>query len=268
MAKLGPLGDIGRKWSWAPKDDSLQRPDDDEQDRAHIPIRRDNHAGDDTTSDSVVSSTAGRRLSKTRRHIEARKEVRRQRRNLKESGDYLGVQGVNPETGQLDVLTPTESDRSSTSQDTLQKLNILRNTFRSSRHSYRTPVSQGNKEVEQGSLGGQKNKLRGLEGSPNELKDASRTVRWRRHTKQWSSAQEPDLSPIVQSQVSSIDSAGKSRLGVSVADIALTLLSRPAVPVHRHYPRCRLQYYQAHRLGISHAKCTFGYSRGLGTGNQ
>ena len=43
------------------------------------------------------------------------KDLRRQRRGLKESGDYLGVQGVNPETGKLDVVTPTTATTASNS---------------------------------------------------------------------------------------------------------------------------------------------------------
>ncbi len=219
MDDLGALGDIGRKWSWVPLDDSLQQPDHG-QDMHHLVGRKDNHAAGDTTSDSVASSTVGRRLSKTRRLIEAKKEARRQRRNLKESGDYLGVQGANPETGQLDTITPTESDRSSTSQETLQKLNILRSTLRSSRHSYKTPGAQGEKAAKQDAPEGRKYKPRNLEGNTQKIKDAGKAVRWRRHTKQWSSAQEPDLSPIVQSRVSSIASPGKSRLDVRAADIS------------------------------------------------
>lgn len=36
-----------------------------------------------------------------------RHDKRQQRRSLKESGDYLGVQGINPSTGEMDVLTPS-----------------------------------------------------------------------------------------------------------------------------------------------------------------
>ena len=39
----------------------------------------------------------------------AKEEARRRRRNLKQSGDFLGVTGVNPFTGEMDVITPTSS---------------------------------------------------------------------------------------------------------------------------------------------------------------
>jgi hypothetical protein len=38
--------------------------------------------------------------------------VRMHRRQLKESGDWLGVQGANPDTGEFDNLTPTTSSGS------------------------------------------------------------------------------------------------------------------------------------------------------------
>lgn len=41
------------------------------------------------------------------------RERRRRRRSLKESGDYLGVQGINPRTGEMDVVTPSTSTTSS-----------------------------------------------------------------------------------------------------------------------------------------------------------
>ncbi|KAK4130013.1 hypothetical protein BT67DRAFT_248475 [Trichocladium antarcticum] len=42
----------------------------------------------------------------------AKRELRRQRRSLKKSGDFLGVTGVNPYTGELDVITPPTSSSS------------------------------------------------------------------------------------------------------------------------------------------------------------
>lgn len=63
-----------------------------------------------STSESYAISVIERRLAQTRQAIEARKEARRQRRDLKESGDYLGVQGINPATGQLDMITPNGSE--------------------------------------------------------------------------------------------------------------------------------------------------------------
>lgn len=41
--------------------------------------------------------------------LQAREQVRLERRTLKESGDWLGVQGADPWTGEMDVLTPTNT---------------------------------------------------------------------------------------------------------------------------------------------------------------
>lgn len=138
-------------------------------------------------SAAELVSTVDRRLAQTRQVIEAKKEARRQRRNLKESGDYLGVQGVNPETGQLDVVTPSDSERSSTSQETQQKVSVLLGALRDARHSYKHAKTQGNEAS--GTV---------LESDTTKVQRLGQHVTWRQ-TRQWSSAQEPELSPVVQS---------------------------------------------------------------------
>ncbi|EGS21191.1 uncharacterized protein CTHT_0030350 [Thermochaetoides thermophila DSM 1495] len=47
-----------------------------------------------------------------RAYLEAKRQARRQRRSLRESGDFLGVTGVNPETGEPDIITPPTSSSS------------------------------------------------------------------------------------------------------------------------------------------------------------
>ncbi|RDA95243.1 hypothetical protein CP533_1824 [Ophiocordyceps camponoti-saundersi (nom. inval.)] len=130
------------------------------------------------------------------RTMEEKKEARRQRRTLKESGDYLGVQGINPATGQLDIMTPTDSDGSSEKQ---QKLNILQAALRDARQSYRNVKAQSEREARR-ILDSEARKLRRLEKEKQKLQNLSQRVRWQRQTKQWSSAQEPELSPIVGSR--------------------------------------------------------------------
>ncbi|RCI08543.1 hypothetical protein L249_8922 [Ophiocordyceps polyrhachis-furcata BCC 54312] len=143
-----------------------------------------------------------------KRHVqtmEERREARRQRRTLKESGDYLGVQGINPATGQLDIMTPTDSDGSSEKQ---QKLNVLRAALRDARQSYRDVKAQSEREARR-ILDSEARKLRRLEKEKQKLQKLSQRVRWQRQTKQWSSAQEPELSPIVGSRRGSSAQAGR-----------------------------------------------------------
>lgn len=116
---------------------------------------------------------------------------RRQRRSLKESGDYLGVQGVNPLTGKPDHITPFSSDeRSALSVDTKHGHIHIPRDF--------TPrnASGGGKLV--GDIQGQNS------GCPGEIKTV---VSSPKHDKQedrsqWPSVQEPNLSPVVQSSIS------------------------------------------------------------------
>ncbi|TWU72863.1 hypothetical protein ED733_003424 [Metarhizium rileyi] len=188
-----------RKWSWAPGDDTARRRTDvSHNESKQGPLRVDQKRATDA---SIGCSRPQSQCSADLQSIEAKKESRRLRRNLKESGDYLGVQGYNPETGRLDVVTPTDSDRSSLSQETQRKLLVLRNTLRDARHSYKSTKEKSEEEAKKILLKNGKETLRRLDQERTAVKDISKTVKWKRHTRQWSSAQEPDLSPIAQSTI-------------------------------------------------------------------
>ncbi|KAM4056639.1 hypothetical protein HRG_003508 [Hirsutella rhossiliensis] len=198
-ACMSSNADPERTWSWAPMDETeLCQP----QRAPTSQQARPDKVTAATPSEAHAVSTIERRLAQTRQAIEARKEARRQRRDLKESGDYLGVQGINPATGQLDMITPTDSEGNSTSPETQQKLNNLRNALRDARQSYEHVNALSRKEAKK-DLESEKDKLRRLEKDKQKLRNFSQRVKWRRQTKQWSSAQEPDLSPIVQSHADS-----------------------------------------------------------------
>ena len=209
---LVPASGASGKWSWSPADEELPWWPREDPGAAH---RSPSVPGGTDDSAAHASLLPSSRLSRTRQAIEAKRESRRQRRNLKESGDYLGVQGVNPATGQLDVISPTDTEGSSPSQETQQKLNILRDAFRHSRHSYKHTKGRSAKEPKEALLGGEERQLRRLDeerqahrlGSPSQ--SPSQSLRRQRHTKQWSSVQEPDLSPIEQSQVDSMPPTSK-----------------------------------------------------------
>lgn len=116
---------------------------------------------------------------------------RRQRRSLKESGDYLGVQGVNPLTGEPDHITPFSSDeRSELSVDKRKGHLRIPRTF-TTRSASADEKLVG--EVQAKSSRHQANAKDAVDTQKHEKQgDAS----------QWSSAQEPNLSPIEQSSLS------------------------------------------------------------------
>lgn len=110
------------------------------------------------------------------------RERRRRRRSLKESGDYLGVQGINPRTGEMDVVTPSTSTTSSPFVSLARTVQDKRLAYQKARKALRSE------------------KLRKWEMDKAALKtERRRKVRWTRRGEQWSSAVEPDLSPITGS---------------------------------------------------------------------
>lgn len=113
-----------------------------------------------------------------------RREKRRQRRSLKESGDYLGAQGVHPATGEMDVDTPSTSTGSSSSPFVAlaRVMQDKRAAYEDARRAWRAERVrkwQLDKEVL--------------------TVERRRKVRWTRRAEGWSSAVEPDLSPITGS---------------------------------------------------------------------
>lgn len=153
---------------------------------------------------------ADRRLSLARKAIEEKKELRRRRQELKESGDYLGVQGINPDTGQLDVITPTDSGRSSASQETTQKINAIRQALRGAKSNYKEAAQQSEREIQKIILDKERQKMKKIQKEKDEIQRLNQALlKWRRHTRQWSSAQEPDLSPIAQSHKSGASTSSR-----------------------------------------------------------
>jgi hypothetical protein len=129
----------------------------------------------------------------TRLAIDTRMAARRLRRNLKESGDYLGVQGINPLTGELDVLTPTSSSPSDLVPGTSTGLEKLLKTVKEAKFSHeetkktQEALEEARREIE---------KLNRAVEKKESIRILQRRVRWRREGNNWSSVAEPDLSPI------------------------------------------------------------------------
>ncbi|KAI1064991.1 hypothetical protein LB507_001005 [Fusarium sp. FIESC RH6] len=131
----------------------------------------------------------------------ARTKARDERESLKESGDYLGVQGINPQTGVLDLTS--DSGESGLSLRTEQRLAKLEDQAKNATSAVKRKEAET--EIVKIHLDRDVNKLRRREEIEKQLK-------WRRGTHQWSSVQEPDLSPIAQSYRSTSDlSKSKSR---------------------------------------------------------
>lgn len=125
-----------------------------------------------TTTDTSSPGSRSLQLYLERRY------KRRQRRSLKESGDYLGVQGINPTTGEMDALTPSSSSAATTSSSLLSK----REAYERARRALRAE------------------KMRKWEMDKDALKrERRRKVRWTRRVEGWSSVLEPELSPITGS---------------------------------------------------------------------
>ncbi|KAI1633986.1 hypothetical protein F4809DRAFT_666128 [Biscogniauxia mediterranea] len=132
--------------------------------------------------------------------LKLKEESRRSRRNLKESGDWLGVQGADPYSGEFSVLTPTttlSSDKTSSStKDMLAGLNQKK---REARLAYKELKQLEEQEKGKARQEKQISKLGKIERVKEDLRQQQDFVRWSQHKRQWSSAAEPTLSPIAQS---------------------------------------------------------------------
>ncbi|KAL2016641.1 hypothetical protein VTK56DRAFT_3221 [Thermocarpiscus australiensis] len=148
--------------------------------------------------------------STSRELLLAKREVRRQRRTLKESGDFLGVTGVNPYTGEMDVITPptaTSSEDAVTSSPspTTSGLAAVAGDARDARETYKLAKEKAKLQKEEEKL-----------NRAEQRKDIVRAVlqqqpvKWRREESGWSLVAQPRLSPIAQSPGSGTSSILKS----------------------------------------------------------
>ncbi|KAK3503001.1 hypothetical protein B0T13DRAFT_188189 [Neurospora crassa] len=140
-----------------------------------------------STADSHnVMSSAVPGYNRARSLFLEKQEARRQRRILREAGDYLGVTGANPYTGMLDNITPRTS--------------IDMTEFR---RGSPQPSPKGS------SRGEEKRRGTGKRTGPRQ------PSKLRKESEQWSSAASPNLSPIVQSQSPSNKSVEPAQTGES-----------------------------------------------------
>lgn len=142
--------------------------------------------------------------------FEEKREARRQRRELKESGDYLGVQGVNPLTGELDIYTPSNSDPSAIGSTSREKLEELNQQIREAQAAYTAAKHLQDEELREMRSRRNIERLDVLEKAKAAIKGDPGPVRRRRREGQWSSVAEPQLSPIAGSVKSYTASLGES----------------------------------------------------------
>ncbi|RYP25189.1 hypothetical protein DL765_000070 [Monosporascus sp. GIB2] len=134
--------------------------------------------------------------------LRAKEETRRQRRSLKESGDWLGVQGADPWTGEMAVLTPTDTVSSDTTPASARRLLAgLASRRRAAGAEYkraRDMEAEGRGRVRAARELGKLEKIERLKEDARD-RQVGAPRRWVQHREQWSSVAEPSLSPIAQS---------------------------------------------------------------------
>ncbi|TGJ83316.1 hypothetical protein E0Z10_g5468 [Xylaria hypoxylon] len=136
-----------------------------------------------------------------RNMLKTKEEMRKHRLGLKESGDWLGVQGADPYSGEFAVLTPTSTVSSETTPTSVKKrLAELSQRQTTAKLAYEQAKIEEETEKEKVLLQKGQSKLQKMEHVKEELRQQQLEIpTWSQHKRRWSSAAEPDLSPIPQS---------------------------------------------------------------------
>ncbi|KAK8052009.1 hypothetical protein PG993_003394 [Apiospora rasikravindrae] len=134
-------------------------------------------------------------------HLLRRKQrSQRKHRELKASGDWLGVTGANPHTGQYNVLTPTESVSSEvTPPSTKIEMSKLTKTVRQAERNYEKAKQMEGAAKEKHRMEKAQLKLDKIEKAKAVIQQQHGSLEWKKHGREWSSVREPGLSPIAQS---------------------------------------------------------------------
>ncbi|KAI1386338.1 uncharacterized protein F4822DRAFT_409692 [Hypoxylon trugodes] len=186
-----------RGWSWSPQKGDSRFVENLPRDRSHgreqEPDIQDLELPPPRKSDTLARAEV-HELFKTK------EESRRNRKSLKESGDWLGVQGADPYSGQFSVLTPTDTPSSeTTSASTRSKLAGLARRKKAAKLEYEQIRLLEEQEKDKARLDREQAKLNKIERVKEELRRQHQFARWSQHRRHWSSAAEPNLSPIAQS---------------------------------------------------------------------
>ncbi|KAK7956174.1 uncharacterized protein PG986_005396 [Apiospora aurea] len=162
---------------------------------------------------STPSQRPDRRLSAAEtQHILRRKQRgQRKHRELKASGDWLGVTGANPHTGQYNVLTPTESVSSElTPPSTKLEMSKLTKTVRQAERNYEKAKRIEGAAREKHRMEKAQLKLDKIEQAKAVIQQQHGSLEWKKHGREWSSVREPGLSPIAQSFTNTEESENRS----------------------------------------------------------
>jgi hypothetical protein len=184
-------------------------------------------------------------MTKTQQMYEDKKARRQQRRSLRESGDFLGVQGANPRTGYWDVSSGTSSSEpSQMSEETKKKLDEEARDIEEKKRKYEEAQAKHQAEL---------SRVQSLRDNKKKEKERRKTMelkmKQRRHGKWklsehgWSSVAEPELSPVVQSVVGSPERGKFARLE-STFHLLTTSLQRPLLLIGSSL--CHAQPIQLH----------------------
>jgi myosin heavy subunit len=133
--------------------------------------------------------------------LKVKEDIRRHRRSLKESGDWLGVQGADPYSGEFAVLTHTSTlSTDNTSPSARKRLEILSRKKTTAKLAYEEAKLEVETEKEMVSVEKGRLKLEKMNWAKEELRQQQQEfATWSQHKRQWSSAAEPNLGPIAQS---------------------------------------------------------------------
>ncbi|RWA12485.1 hypothetical protein EKO27_g2588 [Xylaria grammica] len=139
-----------------------------------------------------------------RNMLKTKEDTRKHRLSLKESGDWLGVQGADPYSGEFAVLTPTSTVSSETTPpSTKKRLAELSRRQTTAKLAYEQAKLEEETEREKALLQKGQSKLEKMKHVKEELRQQQLDIpTWSQHKRRWSSAAEPDLSPIPQSVIS------------------------------------------------------------------
>ncbi|KAI1298811.1 hypothetical protein F5Y03DRAFT_367094 [Xylaria venustula] len=161
--------------------------------------------------------------------LKTREDRRQHRRSLKESGDWLGVQGADPYSGEFAVLTPTSTVSSeATSPATKYRMAEMSRRQRAAKLAYDQARLEEQTERERIMLQKGRSKLQKMEHAKKELRYSQQDYpTWSQTKRRWSSAAEPVLSPIPQS-LRSVNVEGSSDDAAVTATVSVRNFSHPA----------------------------------------
>ncbi|KAI2635053.1 hypothetical protein GGS21DRAFT_90286 [Xylaria nigripes] len=134
--------------------------------------------------------------------LKAKEDARRQRLNLKASGDWLGVQGADPYSGEFAVLTPTSTiSTDSTPPSTKERLAELTWRQATAKIAYERAKLEAERARERNLLKKGRLRLQKMEQAKDRLRRQQQRQEfptWTQHEQVWSSTAEPDLGTVPQ----------------------------------------------------------------------